>query len=207
MKLKETKEEMYAKLRQESWAQAVKTFSLHYIFSRRARRSARLLTFIKALGLLVPALIGALILSYGTNFVGLQWIVNFSIGVALLQFLLSLLSVVFKWEEHNSYANEAAYHHAELSFNYTNLANTPPPTMPELRAAFERLGMLHMTRAAQDLKQSITDLEDRRGMRAALREFQRPCVGCKTVPLSLASTDCDVCGKFAYPILTKLGLQ
>jgi len=124
-----------------------------------------------------------------------------------LQFMLSLLSVVFKWEEHNSYSNEAAYHHAELSFNYTNLANTPPATEHELRSAFERLGMLHMTRAAQDLKQSITNREDRRGMRAALREFQRKCVGCGVVPLSLVSTKCDVCGKFANPLLTKLGIQ
>lgn len=34
------------------------------------------------------------------------------------------------------------------------------------------------------------------GMRFALREFQRECVGCKITPLSMEYSECTVCGKF-----------
>ncbi|MDR3625278.1 MAG: hypothetical protein P4L45_00510, partial [Ignavibacteriaceae bacterium] len=51
-------------------------------------------------------------------------------------------------------------------------------------------------RIDRDNQQYITEKEKRMGMRAGLRQFKRACAACKQVPVSLKSTNCDVCGNF-----------
>ena len=42
----------------------------------------------------------------------------------------------------------------------------------------------------------VTDKEKRIGMRFGLRELSRKCVGCNEIPLSMNTSNCDICGNF-----------
>ncbi|MEV5447207.1 mobilome CxxCx(11)CxxC protein, partial [Streptomyces sp. NPDC052644] len=65
-----------------------------------------------------------------------------------------------------------------------------------MRHRYEVLKALDTSRQAQDLNQDIDDQEKRMGMRAALRERQRKCSACLTVPTGMQPTNCDVCGNY-----------
>ena len=56
-------------------------------------------------------------------------------------------------------------------------------------------------REAQDNKQSISEAEKRAGMRASLRQLQKECVNCKTIPISMIASDCPICGRFRINFL------
>lgn len=51
-------------------------------------------------------------------------------------------------------------------------------------------------RDIQDEKHSISEADEKRGMRYALRNYQRTCVSCGQVPTSMTSTSCNICGNF-----------
>jgi rRNA maturation endonuclease Nob1 len=50
----------------------------------------------------------------------------------------------------------------------------------------------------------VKDWELRMGMRYALREFQKECVGCSETPTSMEKSNCNVCGKFKDTLYNRL---
>ena len=91
-----------------------------------------------------------------------------------------------------------------LSDNFKKLGILPPENFKELDESFVVLNARLKARTQQNSKHNIKEWELRMGMRFALRAFQKKCIGCGTVPLSMESTNCDVCGKFDKSINYKL---
>jgi mobilome CxxCx(11)CxxC protein len=184
-------------IRCQSWDKAIHAFATSYIFQRRARVRKRQLQILTYVGLVVPFTVGGLVLAYGA-FNGLALIVTAASAVGVAQAAIALWSIIGGWVEGYSYATTSAAANESLSARFSELGRNPPNNTNELRHKYEKLQIEDNARREQDHRQGIKQAELRVGMRAALRQFQRPCAGCDEVPTSMKPTNCGVCGNFKY---------
>lgn len=191
-------------IRREAWDKAVHSFGKAYVFGKRAEFYKKWIRFLTILGIIIPILIGAIATSYGLNSPILKNVINITIPVTIIQLIISVIAIVNNWNDYLSYSLEATNDYGNLSETFKKLGKNPPSGEQILEHKFEILDTKYLLRTEQDSKYGLKDRELRKGMRYALREFQRECVGCKEIPLSINSTDCEVCGNFKRNKLQKL---
>ena len=182
-------------LRQKCWDRALQTHGSAHVFELRSNRFRNRLRILTFFGIAVPATIGSVVLS--SKNADLSAVLLFIAGfLGLVQLIGSIWSLVSHWDESYSYARESLTSNYQLSNKYQKLAENPPSDPAVLQLQFDLLEKEDQFRYAQDSKQGISEEEKRLAMRAGLRQFQRPCTQCSTVPSSLEPTDCGVCGDF-----------
>jgi mobilome CxxCx(11)CxxC protein len=200
----ELEKEKIKKLQIKSNDNSFHSFGKAYLFEKRARHYERLISLLTVLGIIVPVSIGATVLGYGINNDFLKIIITFAIPVSIFQLLISIISVVYKWSDELSYANESAQEHYFLSDRFKKLSEFPADSFIENDHQFEIINTRLKSRIEQDSKHNIKDWELRMGMKYALREYQKECTGCNIIPISMEYTDCPVCGKFKNKLINRL---
>jgi mobilome CxxCx(11)CxxC protein len=183
--------------RSQSWDYAVHTFGTAYVFGHRARQLKRKLHWVNYVGIAVPLLVGSLVLALGP-FQLLPFIIAVAGLVGGAQVAFNLWSIIGRWVEEYAYALTSVAENDRLCRRFCELGAHPPETLRELKQQYSELQLEDSKRREQDHQHGITDAERRMGMRAALRQFQRPCAGCRAVPTSMEPGDCGVCGNFKY---------
>jgi mobilome CxxCx(11)CxxC protein len=183
-------------LRKSCWNEALQCFGTSEIFAKRAvkyRRRLRLLTF---LGVAVPATVGGILLSFGANFEHLNLTIYLASLLGLVQLVLSLWSLVAKWDDSFAYSLESLSSNRSLVSLFEDIGRNPPSDEQEFKLRYELIQSDNRLRAQRDDQQMITPQEKRYGMRSALRQYRRACAGCNQIPTSMKSTSCGVCGNF-----------
>jgi mobilome CxxCx(11)CxxC protein len=180
-------------LRQDCWRYAMQAFGTAYIFQQRAHKVRKLLRITTFLGIAIPVIIGGIITSFSAMSGYLPYFITLAGILGIVQLVMSIWSLVAGWDNELAYALESLADNYHLSSEFEQLAKSPPPDL-ELR--FEVIRKQNQFREDADNKQDISDKEKRKGMRAALRQFQRPCLYCHEVPSSMIPSDCEVCGRF-----------
>jgi mobilome CxxCx(11)CxxC protein len=183
------------KIRIESWDNSFHTFGTAYIFNKRAVRYSAFVTWLKVFGIVVPVVVGATVTGYGLDSDFLKWLIAIAIPLSIIQLVFSVLAVIYKWDEELAYSYEASKDHNFLSQEFKSLANIPIAN-DDLKSRFDILVTKLQSREEQDSKHNIMEWENRMGMKFALRQFKRECVGCHVTPVSMESTACDICGKY-----------
>ena len=180
------------KRRTSAWHSAIHAYATGYIFQNRQRQFGNHLRWVAFIGLGVPVLVGAVVLTFGTGaYLNYVLVIGGILGV--IQVVISLWSLIAKWDLALAYASESASANYTLSKRFKSLAENPPD---DFERRLEILEAENQQREQADYKQDIADTEKRMGHRAALREFARKCAGCGEVPKSLTPTNCDICGNF-----------
>jgi len=183
-------------IRNKCWDEAVYCFGTAYVFERRSKAYKRLLQWLTFLGLAVPLAVGGIVMSFGVDLPYTAWIITVASILGLAQLILSLWSLVAKWDDMFAYSVESCSDNYRLSDLFKNLAQFENPNSPEHMNRYELLQSENRMRSGRDNQQTLSDREKRTGLRAALRQFQRTCVACKAVPMSMKPSKCDVCGNF-----------
>lgn len=186
----------YDAVRSQCWNEAIKTYGTSHIFKQRARRFRIKLQVLSFIGLGVPLAVGIIVLSFGTEPDALPLVLTVAAILGGIQAVVSLWSLVSGWNEAHAYARVSVGANDALSNAFKTLAQNPPASYDELKARFDLLQVESQNRTQLDLDQGVQDPEQRMGMRAGLRQFERRCSGCGKVPTSMESTDCGVCGNF-----------
>ena len=174
---------------------AVNAFGTATVFERRARRTRRLIRTITFLGVLGPALLGALAGAYGLEWKYLPHVMFVAALIGGGQFILSLWALVWQWDGDLTYALEATSINYRLASAYHSIIISDAGKQ-QVAQDLAALDAEARARSQMDNQAGISDKEKRRGMRAALRHFEMKCVGCEQIPRSLKNTKCEVCGKF-----------
>lgn len=182
---------MTDELRAHCRKKAFFAFGTSQIFQRRAQRLLRLRNWITYLGIVVPILVGAIALSFGTAY--MKYVLVPAGVVGIVQLALSVWSLVARWDERHMYAVSAARAQTRLFNAWDALAARPPA---DLRARVDDVDEEDQRQEQFDLTQHIDDKEKRYAMRAALYQFGNNCERCGQKPKSMAPTDCDACGNF-----------
>jgi mobilome CxxCx(11)CxxC protein len=183
-------------LRMQCWDSAIHDFGTGYIFECRARSLRTKLRLLSFLGIIVPVFIGGIVMTYGTHFPYIDFILTIGGIFGIIQLVTSIGALVSKWDDTYAYSQESTSANYDLANRYKVLAQSPPTRLDEFRTRLEFLNAENQRRSDADYKQSITEQEKRKGLRASLRNFQRECTACHKVPTSMKPTDCDVCGNF-----------
>lgn len=183
-------------LRRKCNDNALQSHGKAYIFEQRSYLFHRRLTVLKWLGIAVPILVYGIICSFGLSPAWQKFIIMLASIISTALLILSAWSMAANWEQQYSKSLQAQMDYAELCRLYKELGTTMLLSLQDYKAEVARLDSLteKADRLAMELR--INDEEKRMGMRAGLREFQRECVGCKTVPKDLLSTPCEICGNF-----------
>lgn len=175
---------------------ALYAFGTAFIFEKRASKYKKRFNCLAFLGIAVPALFGGFVLSFGADFPFKALVLILTSVLGLFQLVFSIWSLVAKWDDAFAYAQESVSANYRLSANFNELAANPPDNLKDFEISYRLLKIENDFRIDRDNQQYITEKEKRMGMRAGLRQFKRACAACKQVPVSLKSTNCDVCGNF-----------
>lgn len=149
------------------------------------------------LGLVAPLLVGVAATTYGfTSLVTVIFVALAALANVILA-PLSLWSLVSKWDDKLTYSiasaadNRKFWDQLRLIYEDTSIddatANANANKIREQAAERNRM----------DDEQAVSDREKRMGHRAALRQMRMPCIECKTIPTTMQSSDCPICGNFS----------
>jgi mobilome CxxCx(11)CxxC protein len=185
-------------IRQAAWNKAVHAEGTYSAFSARSKRFRRLTGFRDFLGLALPVCVVFLLTT--------TWVQNFStyrdwalgaLGVvAGLQALMTIWSLIARWDEGLAYSIRAIRDSYEMKQAWERIGKNDAQDLPaeySLRDAQQTIIDSH------DIQREITMREKQAGMRAGLFEYQRPCISCKKIPGSpkrplFVWKRCGVCG-------------
>lgn len=200
----ESEQDKIKRLQIKSHNNSFHSFGKAYIFECRANHYDRLLSIITVLGIIVPVSIGATALGYGIDNEFLKVLITVAIPFSIFQLFFSIISVVYKWSDELSYANESAQEHYFLSDRFKKLGEFPPDNFMETDHSFELINARLKARTEQDSKHKLKDWELRMGMRYSLRDSQKECVGCKKTPTSMEYSNCPICGQYKNKLINRL---
>lgn len=164
------------------------------VYALRVRRIRRRIQFLSFLGIAVPASVGAAVASFGIASHATTVFIAVAGVLSIAQVLLSVWSLSTAWSDQLAVALEGQTANRDVAEAFQSaLRDNDDAT---LKPESDRIDVRNRLRSREDEKQGFTENETRAGMRHALRELKRECEGCGKVPVSLESTDCDVCGRF-----------
>lgn len=193
-----TNEDQYNQLRIKCHDQAFHRYGYSYIFKKRAERFKWRINMIKIMGIIVPAAVGSIALSYSLDSQLLKFAIAIAIPAMIVQFILSLWAVLSKWDEELAYCYESMPSHSTLYSKLKYLAQFPPKAFKDLANEYKNLDVEINLRSQLDGQHDIKGWETRMGMRWSLREHRKECDKCNKRPYGMTSTNCEVCGNFSY---------
>ncbi|HCV03762.1 MAG TPA: hypothetical protein DG048_14030 [Pseudoalteromonas sp.] len=181
-------------LKKECVAKKIYSYGTAQIFKKRQQDYAKKIKRITLLGLFSPVFIGASVASFSAeNDVVKFLVIPFCGLVTIFQALLSLRSIVYKWDDEYSYSMTSVAVNTRLTNEYESLAKK---SEIEIIARLPVLNSEYQIQEAADNQRNITDSEVRYGMRSALFQYKCKCGTCNNVPRDLNPTNCDTCGNF-----------
>ena len=175
---------------------ALKCHGTAYIFEKRASAIRRKITLLSFLGIAVPASVGAIIGKYSLSAENLRLVLGIAGTIATIQLLVSIWSLVSGWNQNLTHYLESKSANYRLSGQFEKLIKTTTLSGHDFEVEFQTLEREAALRANLDNQHDITDKEKRMGMRYGLRQYQRPCAGCRKIPTTMKPTNCGICGNF-----------
>lgn len=188
-----TDEDRIDRITVECWNRALDAFGYAYIYKRRISKIEPWQRWSKIVGILAPVSVGGIYAAYSTDVKLLAETLSVAAFVGLAQLIISTyLTIAGSDEKLNSYATLCT-EYTILNSEFELLARFPYDNACEYQRKYEVA--LERERSL-NRNDDLSDKELRRAMRAGLRNYRRACAGCGDVPVSMSSTNCDVCGKF-----------
>lgn len=174
---------------------ALHCYNTAYIFEKRAAAIRWKLRVLAFLGIAVPASVGAILGTFSLKPEYITAVGTVAGVLSVTQLIFSSWSLVSHWDGSLSYYLESKSANYRLSSDWNEIANTTIMSDSEFATRLQVIEKESEIRADLDNRHDISEREKRRGMRAGLRKYQRPCAGCGMIPMSMKATQCGVCGK------------
>lgn len=165
-----------------------------YIFESRSRSLRFRLRILSFLSLVVPISVGGIVM-VAADVKLLPVIVTISGIFSIPLFVMTLWSLVFRWEERLAASEHACKVNNELKNSWEDLAQYEISDREEkFRALLER----DRVQEQSDVKQDVSVKERRQMMRASLIQYCRKCATCGVQPTSMSvnGISCTTCGNF-----------
>jgi len=165
-----------------------------YIFESRSRSLRFRLRILSFLSLAVPLSVGGIAMAAADEKL-LPVIVTISGLLSIPLFVMTLWSLVFRWEERLAASEHACKDNNELKNGWEDLARYKGPDAEEkFRVLLER----DRVQEQNDVRQDVSAKEKRQMMRASLIQYRRKCATCGVQPTSMSAkgSSCATCGNF-----------
>lgn len=165
-----------------------------YIFESRSRSLRFRLRILSFLSLAVPLSVGGIAMAAADAKL-LPVIVTISGLLSIPLFVMTLWSLVFRWEERLAASEHACKANNELKNGWEDLARYKGS---DAEKKFSALLERDRLQEQSDVTQDVSAKEKRRMMRASLIQYRRKCATCGIQPIALSakSSSCATCGDF-----------
>lgn len=165
-----------------------------YIFESRSRSLRFRLRILSFLSLAVPLSVGGIAMATADKNL-LPVIVLISGVLSVPLFVMTLWSLVFRWEERLDAAGHACKVNNELKNGWEDLARYKGPDAEE---KFSVLLERDRIQEQSDVRQDVSEKEKKKMMRASLIQYRRKCATCGVQPISMSAKgiSCTTCGDF-----------
>lgn len=182
------------KLKKECFNKRFYSFGTAKIFEKRVGSYRLKLQVITFLGLLSPLLLGGFVAAFSSENKYLTNVLLPICGVlTILQAVMSLWSLVSKWDDVYAYSISAVKNNTRLTNDFDQLANQ---TENKIKRDLPRLLEEFNRQEIEDTAQSVTTKEKRFAMRESLFQYKNTCPTCKNIPETLTPINCDTCGNY-----------
>ena len=148
--------------RQDCWDKAVHAFGTAYIFEQRSNKARKKLRWLSFLGIAVPVLVGGIVVAFfGVDQLKpyLSWLIVLAGLLGTIQLVITIWSLIAKWEDEAIYGSESNVGNYEISKLYADLARNNPD---DFDSKYELLNLRNDLRSAEDSKKEITEKENTR---------------------------------------------
>lgn len=182
------------KLKKKCFEKRFYSFGTTKIFEKRVKSYRLKLKIIAFLGLLSPVLLGGFVAAFSSDN---QILTNILLPVCglltILQAIMSLWSLVSKWDDVHAYSISAVKNNTRLTNDFDQLTNQ---TESKIKRDFPRLFDEFNRQEIEDTAQSVTTKEKRFAMRESLFQYKNKCPTCNKIPETLTPSNCDTCGNY-----------
>lgn len=185
---------------------ALQAMGTSYIFLNRAKKYSFFIKLNTILGVLIPLIAGSLLLSYSSSPNILYWTVIILSPLTTFQLILSALSLVYKWDDIQTYSLKSAILHKQFAQDFKKMgeylglkANDSQSLTSEDIKNYKILDGRCKQVLEDDMKFSFSAKENRIAMRYGLWIYKTPCATCKKTPFSQTpntNEKCDTCSNF-----------
>jgi mobilome CxxCx(11)CxxC protein len=187
-------EDNIEKIRKDCWDKTLDAIGYGYIYQVKIKKINFWLRISKILGIVIPVFLGGILTSaYNSpEYISLAiWITS---PIALFQLILSTILTINGADDNILKYSTKAAEYSVIENEFRQMARYPNSDEFEYLKKFEIL--IEREKGIGKANLEVSDREKRMGMRFGLRELSRKCVGCELIPLSMKSTNCEICGNF-----------
>ena len=185
-------------VKQSLWVDCRDAYATSLIFKRRRRKYERLQKLINYIGIIIPAGVGFIYMSYGSSDYLIS-MVKILAAILAVQFIVSVWSLIDQWADKISYSSESMTENEILSKEFETQAQLSTNEKSDI----EKLKIRYQSRTSQDERSNITTQERRYGHRQMLYDKSIECGVCKEKPITRKPltingqlSTCDNCGNF-----------
>ena len=189
-------EEIPNEYRRQCAEAVLRCYGTSAIFDRRAKRLRWCLRINAGLGIGVPALVGYILLNLASTPYILPVVVPIAVVLGITQFVMSILSLIWQWDDNFAYYLGSKIANARLAERFYKLSQATVLSLNEYIIQMRVIEAESDARGEQDQRFDISDKEKRRGMHAGLWKCKRACATCGITPTSLKPTTCGTCGNY-----------
>lgn len=175
---------------------ALHAYGTAYIFEKRASSIQKKIKWLSFLGVAVPASVGVIVGTYALDETQIGLLLFVASLISIVQLLLSIWSLSSNWNSNLSDYLNLKNKSSSISDKYEKLGKETVLDFSFFQANLDKFDIERVLIKQLADRHSIKESEKRRGMRYALRKFQRACAGCNVVPTNMKNTKCGICGEF-----------
>jgi mobilome CxxCx(11)CxxC protein len=169
------------RLNHEASTKAVEAYGTARLFEKRALWYRKLNKIRDVLGIGVPAMVGIIVGSFSFAPHYIEYILTAAGLFAVCQLSLSVLSIVYMWDEGYSYARESLADNNRIR-NRLEFILRGGTSLENRQALMDELRHNIEAREKEDEAQGLSDHEKCYGRRQGLAQYGKECNVCKKVP-------------------------
>jgi mobilome CxxCx(11)CxxC protein len=168
-------------------------FGTSKIFEKRAKSYRSYINLLTFFGIVTPLLVGAVVLSFGSSWGYLPYVLGLATIIGLAQLVISVWSITANWSGKLEVASNAVQGNVRLYNEWKALADHPDE---KLEDRVRELRRLNQEQEVSDLRQDISEREKRFAMHESLFYYKKACQNCGQIPKSKDASKCDMCGNY-----------
>jgi mobilome CxxCx(11)CxxC protein len=168
-------------LNRDASVKAVEAYGTARIFEKRAGLYRAFNKLRDALGIGVPAMVGAIFMAFTFAEKYTAYILMVAGVFAVTQLSLSILSIVYGWDERYSYSRESVADNNKIR-NKLEVILSGTGTLANRQARMVELRHEIQARETQDEGQGLDSKEKCFGRRHGHAQYQKTCIICNKIP-------------------------
>lgn len=191
-----TVDEKKNRILQECANNAVYAYGTSYVYGKRYGKHQKWSQISRISGFLIPIIVGTIFLNYSNESSFLAIVIYIGTPLSVIQGAFAGYIEISRNDDKVVEYVKLSTKNRVIAEEFHDLVKYPPEKIKDLEVEFNRLRTKERELEEADETHRITEKEERMKMRYGLYCTGRQCQTCNERPMTMAATNCNVCGNF-----------